>query len=113
MHQLRHSIASLAGAVILLAHAPGMAHAISPDWSARKCSLYSAAFTDALAARGTEGLRPEFLAANEAFIASRCREVPDLCAEGPEEVALIDMLTVMTMNEGMASTFVPFACTSP
>ncbi|MFX0540445.1 hypothetical protein ACEWPM_001765 [Roseovarius sp. S4756] len=113
MRYLRLNITSLAGAAVLLAHAPAMAHAISSDWSSRKCSLYRAALADALAARDTKGLRPEFLAANEAFIASGCREVPDLCAEGPEEIAMIDMLTVMTMNEGMASTFVPFACTRP
>ncbi|WP_272006180.1 hypothetical protein [Roseovarius sp. ZX-A-9] len=80
------------------------------EWSQRKCDLYKLAFHDALAAQGTTGLRPEFLGANDAFIASGCLTQGTVCARTGAEIALADLLTVMTMNEGMASTFVPFAC---
>lgn len=88
---------------------PGVA-AADGDWTARKCVLYEAAFADAVAILGKTGLRPAFLRQNDAFIASGCVTQGGVCAETPEEIALADMLTVMTMNEGMASTFVPFGC---
>lgn len=89
----------------------GSAIAQQPDeWRARKCALYAAATEDALALLGQDGLRPEFLARNRAFIAAGCGAQARICAETPEEYALADLLTVMTMNEGMASTFVPFGC---
>ncbi|WP_136635657.1 hypothetical protein [Pseudooceanicola onchidii] len=80
------------------------------DWSDRKCALYQDAVTDALHALGADGIRPEFTDQNEAFLAGGCTGPEKVCAVTPEERALADMLTVMTMNEGMASTFVPFAC---
>jgi hypothetical protein len=79
-------------------------------WSLRKCALYAQAVQDALAALGPEGIRPRFLEENKAFIASGCHAPARICAETPQEYALADLLTVMTMNEGMASTFVPFGC---
>lgn len=97
--------------LVLLALCALPAPAMSQDdWSRRKCDLYQLAFDDALAARGTTGLRPDFLTANDAFIASGCLTQGSVCARTDEEIALADLLTVMTMNEGMASTFVPFAC---
>lgn len=100
-------------ALILTALLPPLpACSSEPDWTARKCALYASAFADALAANGTDGLRPAFLEANEAFIAGDCQTLPVFCAKGRSEVDLLNLLTVMTMNEGMASTFVPFTCTS-
>ena len=80
------------------------------DWAERKCALYAQAVQDALAARGPAGLRESFLAANTRFIASGCTANMRICAATPQEYALADMLTMMTMNEGMASTFAPFGC---
>lgn len=80
------------------------------DWSQRKCALYAAAVQDALVVLGPDGLRPAFLAENRTFIASGCVAPREICAETPQEYAFADLLTVMTMNEGMASTFVPFGC---
>ncbi|QIE44631.1 hypothetical protein G5B38_03280 [Pseudohalocynthiibacter aestuariivivens] len=80
------------------------------DWSQRKCDLYQQAFADAVTAQGAVGLRPEFLNQNAGFIASGCLTQGTVCARTAEEIALANLLTVMTMNEGMASTFVPFAC---
>jgi hypothetical protein len=83
---------------------------VQDDWAARKCVLYAAATEDALSLLGMEGLRAEFLAQNRAFIASGCIAPRNICAATPAEYALADLLTMMTMNEGMASTFVPFGC---
>jgi len=79
-------------------------------WSARKCALYQSAFDDALTMRGTDGIGDGFLRRNEDFIRSGCTTQGHVCPQTPEEHALADMLTLMTMNEGMASTFVPFGC---
>lgn len=90
----------------------GSDFAAADEWTMRKCDLYQAAFADAVALRGRDGLRPRFLEANRAFIAAGCVQRGRVCAETPEEIALADLLTIMTMNEGMASTFVPFGCAS-
>ncbi|MBR9862678.1 MAG: hypothetical protein GYB24_04475 [Rhodobacteraceae bacterium] len=84
--------------------------ALGDQWTAQKCSLYQIAFRDAVGMLGDEGLREVFLQQNEAFITSGCTEQGHVCAKTPQEIKLADLLTVMTMNEGMASTFVPFGC---
>ncbi len=82
-----------------------------PDsWTEQKCTLYQSAFADALTMSGTMGLRDEFIRRNEEFIRSGCTTQGHVCPQTPEEHALADLLTLMTMNEGMASTFVPFGC---
>lgn len=65
---------------------------------------------DALAALGPEGLSPRFIEENQTFIASGCVAPARICAKTAQDYALADLLTMMTMNEGMASTFVPFGC---
>ena len=82
----------------------------APEWTARKCSLYRAAVQDALGLLSAEGLRAAFLDANASFIEAGCTGRDRICAVTPQETALADMLAVMTMNESMASTFVPFGC---
>ena len=84
--------------------------AAQDGWSARKCTLYAEAVTDAIALQGVTGLGAEFRAQNAAFIAAGCPAQFQVCARSDQEIALADLLTVMTMNEGMASTFVPFGC---
>lgn len=80
------------------------------DWSRQKCALYSSAWERALEWRGTEGLSERFLARHEAFLAGGCLGRGDVCPQSPQELALADLLTIAAMNEGMASTFLPFAC---
>lgn len=99
----------LSPGALLAQGADGRATA-AEDWSQRKCALYAAAVQDALAALGPDGLRPAFLTGNRAFIASGCVAPRRICAETAQEYAFADLLTVMTMNEGMASTFVTFGC---
>ena len=98
-------------AVMLWLSQPALAEDAPPDaWAVRKCALYAQATKDALAAVGPEGLRDRFMAENRAFIASGCLSQRRICAQTPQEYAFADLLTIMTMNEGMASTFVPFGC---
>lgn len=80
------------------------------SWAEQKCALYQRAVTDALDFLGPEGFRPEFLARNEAFIAGGCAGRGNVCPQTGKELEFANLLTLMTMNEGMASSFVPFGC---
>ncbi len=80
------------------------------SWAEQKCVLYRSAVADALQIQGHDGLRATFLAQNDAFIAGGCVDQGHVCPATDQEGAFADLLTVMTMNEGMASTFVPFGC---
>lgn len=79
-------------------------------WTARKCNLYEASVRDAVSLHGPEGLRMEFLTENQKFIDAGCTGRVEICPMTHEEWRLADTLLKMTMNEGMASTFVPFGC---
>ena len=103
----------LASSLALCLASPVLAHdAAGLSWTERKCHLYAHAWEDGLAWKGTAGLSPEFLERHEAFLASNCTRDHDVCPRSPEEIAMADLLTVMSMSEGMASTFVPFGCPS-
>lgn len=80
------------------------------SWQEQKCVLYQRAVTDALRFLDTKGIRPEFLARNDAFIAKGCLSRGDVCPQTEAELEFANLLTLMTMNEGMASSFVPFGC---
>ncbi|MCB1465503.1 hypothetical protein [Paenirhodobacter sp. CAU 1674] len=79
-------------------------------WSEQKCVLYQRAVDAALGFQGLDGLRTEFLTRNQSFIDSGCQAPADVCPVTEAELELANLLTIMTMNEGMASTFVPFKC---
>jgi hypothetical protein len=59
---------------------------------------------------GTGGLGAEFLGRHEAFLALGCTKQADVCPQSQEELRLANTLVIRGMNEGMASTFFPFAC---
>lgn len=80
------------------------------SWSEVKCARYKKGWSDALARRGTRGLGREFLDSHEAFLASGCRAGAGVCPRSPEELELANVLTIVAMNAGTASTFLPFAC---
>ena len=80
------------------------------SWRETKCTLYQHAVIDALGMLGQDGIRKEILAENDAFIASGCIDNYRICPQTDRETELANLLTIMTMNEGMASTFVPFGC---
>lgn len=107
-----------AARVLAMAATIGMAGAdiaaatdrLDGGWTAQKCSLYEASVRDAITLQGAEGLRMEFLTENQVFIDEGCAAKAEICPMTDEEWRLAETLLKMTMNEGMASTFVPFGC---
>jgi hypothetical protein len=79
-------------------------------WTEQKCVLYQRAWDSAYAAIGPDGISAEFISKNTAFISTGCQDPIGVCPQSDEEIDMANMLTVMTMSEGMASTFVPFNC---
>jgi hypothetical protein len=108
---VRRAVSIAAFGLLLAGLAPATAQVSRiENWPAVKCERYGKAWTQALAKRGRTGLGPEFIARHEAFLASGCPTPGDVCPRSKEELDLANILVVMAMNEGMASTFLPFAC---
>jgi hypothetical protein len=107
-HAIRGASLTL-GLLIVLAQAPAVAQP-SRSWPEVKCARYKKAWTDALARRGSRGLSEDFMASHEAFLASGCTARANVCPRSAEELDLANVLTVLAMNAGTASTFLPFAC---
>jgi hypothetical protein len=102
---------SLAASLTASLAAAATAQATEADsWTARTCDLYRRAVGDALALPGPDGLGQAFMEAHAAFLEGGCVDRAPICARREQEIAVADLLTVMTMTEGMASTFVPFGC---
>jgi hypothetical protein len=99
-------------AALLLAAAPAVTAAagVGEDWARQKCDLYASAWQRMLESADLQGIGAEFLSAHQRFIDSGCDPAIRVCARTAAEIALADLLTVLSMNEGMASTFVPFGC---
>ena len=81
-----------------------------PDWSAQKCALYADGWQWVLSTQDLSGISSAFLTDHQRFIDAGCDHSIEICPQSGAEYALADLLTVISMNEGMASTFVPFAC---
>ena len=84
----------------------------APSWPEVKCARYKKAYADAIARVGTRGLGQAFLERHDAFMAAGCTSRADVCARSPEELDLANRLVIMAMNQGIASTFLPFTCRS-
>lgn len=82
----------------------------SRSWSQEKCARYGKAWMGALARRGTKGLGREFLDRHEAFLASGCTAKADVCPRSAEELDMANVMVILAMNAGTASTFLPFSC---
>jgi hypothetical protein len=82
----------------------------SGTWQAEKCARYKQAYATATARQGMQGLGTDFLRQHDAFLASGCTSSAPVCARTAEEVKLANLLIVLGMNHGMASTFFPFRC---
>ncbi len=80
------------------------------NWSEVKCSRYKKAWSEALTRRGSEGLGQDFIARHEAFLASGCTARADVCPRSPAELELANIMVLLAMNAGTASTFLPFSC---
>ncbi len=82
----------------------------SQSWSEVKCARYTKAWSDALARRGLRGLGRQFLDSHNAFLASGCTARADVCPRSAEELDLANVMVILAMNAGTASTFLPFTC---
>ena len=109
LRRFRRRTGGVAGALgaLIAGSAAGLA---ADAWTARKCEIYATAWSRALEMHGDTGLGGAFIESQEAFIASECADGPKACPTSDGEIRLADTLTILSMNEGMASTFVPFAC---
>lgn len=94
---------------MLLLAAPASAQDQSA-WQQQKCALFTDAWTRALESIGSNDINYAFLAANENFIASGCTESIPACPQSNQERDIADLITMVMMNEGAASTFLPFRC---
>lgn len=81
-----------------------------PEWVARKCALYAEAWSALTAGEGSAGLRAEFIDRHDAFLASGCSVPADVCPRTPAELAAADTVSMMAVAEGLAGSFLPFAC---
>lgn len=80
------------------------------EWIAQKCQYYTEAWAWVLASQDLSGTSSRFLTEHQRFIDASCDQAIEICPETEADHALADLLTILSMNEGMASTFVPFAC---
>lgn len=96
---------------VLLLVAPAGAEEPSA-WQQQKCALYANAWARALDSIGSDDINYNFLATNENFIASGCTEQIAICPRSTRERDIADLLTLVMMNEGAASTFLPFRCST-
>lgn len=110
----RRPVPAVAAAVSIgILALPGAGQAQQPrpdDWAQAKCALYADAWQRVLAHRDLGGVRADFVAGHQRFVDSGCDAAIRVCPRTAAELALADLLTVLSMNEGMASTFVPFEC---
>lgn len=79
-------------------------------WRVEKCELYRQGWEKALDFFGTDNLNYAFIAQNENFIAGGCTAPPSVCAQSSQEIEIANALTIVMMNGGAASTFLPFRC---
>ena len=108
MTRLAPLLAILTGSIVA---APAPAQEGRPQsWSEVKCERYAKAWSELLARRGRSGLGPDFVARHEAFIASGCTTRADVCPRSPAELDVANVMVILAMNAGTASTFLPFAC---
>lgn len=110
---MRTDLPHLITATLLLAPWAGGAAAQSTDsddWTRQKCDLYSAAWEDVQASYDLSGVSERFLEKHGNFINLGCPEDVRVCAVSPADIELANLMTILSMNEGMASTFVPFGC---
>ncbi|MDK3074770.1 hypothetical protein QO034_16900 [Sedimentitalea sp. JM2-8] len=98
-------------ASLIVACAPALAGDVTADaWTRQKCELYNTAWQSVSENHDMTGVSPQFLARHRDFIDSGCSSDEKICAATASDLDLADLMTILSMNEGMASTFVPFGC---
>lgn len=116
--RLRPATAILLSSLVL---APSSASAASQDevaapdaWTIEKCDRYHRAFMDLLKVFEGRDITDGFIRGNRDFIAAGCSNGADICPTSPGDMEFANALTLMAMNGGAASSFLPFICrTSP
>ena len=104
------AVAALA-AFVLASGAPSAGAQDRPsNWSEEKCARYGKAWSEALKRKGAQGLGREFVERHDAFIASGCAADVTVCPRSAEELDMANVMILASLNAGMASTFMPFAC---
>jgi hypothetical protein len=98
-------------ALALLLATPAAAQAPT-EWQSQKCALFTQGWNRALDGVDPTDINYNFLATGENFIASGCTDPTPVCPGSDAERQVADLLTVVMMNEGTASTFLPFRCPS-
>jgi hypothetical protein len=105
------ALASLALGTLLALSAAIPLQAQAPEnWPQVKCERWRSAYDEASKRIGRKGLGQEFVAGNEAFIASGCQTPTDVCPRSAEELNFANVMVMAGMNAGLASTFMPYAC---
>jgi hypothetical protein len=111
--QVNRAVLGLLACWLQAGPAPAAAsHASARNWHDEKCLRYQKAWSRALERIGPAGLSRGFLDSHAGFLASGCTRSADVCPHSPEEFRLANILVVLAMNAGTASTFPPFACPS-
>jgi hypothetical protein len=77
--------------------------------ASEKCEIYRVAW-GSVSASSKSPLSESFVQANTEFLKGGCVEYAAVCPRTEADFAAANRLTVLTMNKGMASTFVPFRC---
>lgn len=80
------------------------------DWQQKKCATFSQAYTAALEQLGTDGLRPEFLASQQAFMDSQCMDRKTLCPAEGKELDIANIVSLEMIHLGASGTFLPYDC---
>lgn len=80
------------------------------DTPSPRCPRYAADWGEALRRFGSVGLGADFVARHDEFLASGCRSRVAVCPATPAEQRMADVMTILAMNAGAASSFVPFRC---
>ncbi|CAD5286504.1 conserved exported hypothetical protein [Bosea sp. 62] len=105
------AFASLALGTLLALSATVPLHAQVPEnWPQVKCERWRSAYDEALKRFGRKGLGQEFIAGNDAFIASGCQSPLDVCPRSAEELNFANVMVMAGMNARLSSTFMPYAC---
>ncbi|WP_123876566.1 hypothetical protein [Fuscovulum blasticum] len=101
-----HGAAKASLVPLLLAALP----AAADSWPERKCAIFAEAWASAVPDTGPAAPSPGFRAPVEAFLARACADPRDACPTTPADLALADTLALIVVQEGMSTTFLPFAC---
>ena len=80
------------------------------SWTEEKCVRYTRDWSEALRRLGETGLSREFIEGNAAFIKRGCTGDDKVCPRSARDWQLVDALTILVVNQGMSSTFLPFFC---